>query len=130
MAITAISGGTQVFQTSADRSGVNGTSGTAASTNGASKIPTSKTSASKTTAKKDDTAEFIDQAEKLILDPKSTTDEIMKFLKKEVSGGKLSQEKQLALQELFQTRREASDLMSNIFRMLADAALGVIRNIH
>ena len=87
--------------------------------------------ASSTAAKaKDDTADFIDKAEKLILDPKSSTDDIMKFLKKESAGGKLNQEKQLALQELFQTRRETNDLLSNVFRMLADAALNVIRNIH
>jgi hypothetical protein len=99
---------------------------TEASTTGGTK-PAATT---KTTAKKDDTADFIDRAEKLILDPKSSTDDIMKFLKKESAGGKLNEEEQLALQELFQSRRQTNDLISNVFRMLADAALNVIRNIH
>ena len=95
----------------------------------ASAAPAAKAGSS-TTKAKDDTAEFIDKAEKLILDPNSSTDDIMKFLKKETTAGKLTQAKQLALQELFQTRRETNDLLSNVFRMLSDAALNVIRNIH
>ena len=91
---------------------------------------TKATTAAKTTAKKDDTADFIDRAEKLILDPKSSTDAIMKFLKKESAGGKMNEEQQLALQELFQSRRQTNDLISNVFRMLAEAVLNVIRNIH
>lgn len=100
-------------------------------TTAATNSSTSKaTTSTKATTKKDDTADFIDRAEKLILDPKSSTDDIMKFLKKESAGGKINEEQQIALQELFQSRRQTNDLISNVFRMLADAALNVIRNIH
>ena len=111
MAINPVS--TQVVQTTA-----------ADATNASSTAKTSSTS------KKDDTADFISRAKKLILNPKSSTDDIMTFLQKEASGGELTQEKQLVLQELFQARHETSDLLSNVFRMLSDAAMNVIRNIH